>query len=565
MLRFILPVALAMLVGGCTVPISYYDRQIDYSDAEEVIEELTSLADANPNVALYTLGPSSDPAAPELLAVKIGVAPEIEDDAARKAIMFECGMHANEWYARETCIWLIRALANTAQKQPVSELLSQADVWVLPNTNPGGRSYADRNSGDPTKTENICIAGTQAGQSCVLDADCNAAAGVNACRAGGRMNRGTGVCPSGVNLARNFSVGWNGAGNVCPGGNAQNFRGPAPFSEPESLAIRRFVHNHMIALAVIVHGNGQWLGYSLNTAPTQALHNRLLALRNAILNGGAGGCTPPGCNLQFADNRLTGGGVGQFSAWLTALSNTPAQPDTGTIRGIPTHFVEVPVGAAGNYGTQLYDGLPLQFSPNDGSSGVRPSGRIMQKIYQDSIKPLYLKLIRQTRSPQCPLDATGAPIAGACYDRNYTIAGAKIASSASLPGALTFDTPSREERLAPGEYDLVWVLQNASALPITGTVPGIVVESSVNGGATTTLSDTQLPLSQGERRVCTMRCTFEPGQCYGVTLQTYGESIGTQAILDSCKIWRFKTEPAPATCPAAASAPLSCDAVPSCL
>ncbi len=60
---------------------------------------------------------------------------------------------------------------------------------------------------------------------------------------------------AGVDLNRNFGAFWGGPdGSDLPG--SERYRGPKPFSEPESRALRDFTASHQVAVADVVHSYG---------------------------------------------------------------------------------------------------------------------------------------------------------------------------------------------------------------------------------------------------------------------------------------------------------------------
>ena len=145
------------------------------------------------------------------LAIKYGLDPDQEDDATKNAVVFECGMHAREWYAAESCYWLMDYLYRHYQDEQVQELLSEVDVWIIPQSNPAGRDLDDPALGDPTEYTYVCKGGVDSGSTCDLDSDCSS---------GWRTNANKTSCDVGVDLARNFSSGWNSAPAILrpPGG-----------------------------------------------------------------------------------------------------------------------------------------------------------------------------------------------------------------------------------------------------------------------------------------------------------------------------------------------------------
>lgn len=78
---------------------------MDYRDWEEGRLRLSQLAESG-QLNIIRIGPSSYPGIDQY-AVKISKLGTTEDDGQKNAILFECGMHAREWFAAESCYRLI--------------------------------------------------------------------------------------------------------------------------------------------------------------------------------------------------------------------------------------------------------------------------------------------------------------------------------------------------------------------------------------------------------------------------------------------------------------------------
>jgi hypothetical protein len=81
-----------------------------------------------------------------------------------------------------------------------------------------------------------------------------------------RKNRRNGV---GVDLNRNFSVGWGGDGS-SKSERSEVYRGPYAFSEPESAALRDLALREKVKLHVDFHTYGQLILYPWNYTKTPA-------------------------------------------------------------------------------------------------------------------------------------------------------------------------------------------------------------------------------------------------------------------------------------------------------
>ena len=405
---------------------------------------------------LYVIGESSTPGIYQT-AMLISENAGQEDRGLKNAVLFECGMHGREWYAAETCYWLIDYLLQNCDDPVIRELLANVDVWVIPQSNPAGRFIDDFRWGDPTQFAYVCDAGDadKIGDPCTEDSDCGAA-GVGHCYTNGwRANANRTSCGLGVDPARNFSSGWEEAADLCDSGadRVMKYRGPHPFSEMETLNLRRFVHNHMLSMVVISHTNGQQIWNDWMEG-NQATHYTTDWLLDTNFTEGASYTPNPAMVLDHV-----GGGSGQFSAWLNQRSDVLGEPDFAAQRNISTYYFELPFkGDAGYY----YDTV-FQNSHDDGSNSFHPSGDTVKLLWEDAIRPLLQFLILQARSPQCPVSDTGGRLNDQCEAKDFGLVGGKISDLTDQPGLLTYDSDSRWEILPKGSHKIVFAVQNFSS------------------------------------------------------------------------------------------------------
>jgi hypothetical protein len=442
------------------------------------------------NVVWY--GESSSPGVDQY-ALLIAEDADAQDDGEKNVVLFECGMHAREWYAAESCFWLADYLLDNRRDPLVEELLDHVDVWIIPHSNPAGRDEDDPALGDPTAYTWYCSGGSNAGDVCNTDSDCPGVA--NGCyQTGWRGNANTASCYAGVDLARNWSSGWNSASATCDPTDFRKFRGDAPFSEPEARNLRTLVHNRMISMAAVVHANSQKVGHHWNNSSSAAawIQDELKAVNDAAVAAWG----DPDVALTEA---VTGTGVGQFSGWLTGTSDVGGELDEGTERNIPVVFFELPV-ASSHYAP------PYEEAPGDGSNGFHPSGEAMEDLYEQTLRDLFVEVIRQARSPSCPVDASGARVTSQCASNDFGLTGAKIADDVSSVGILSVDEATREETAPPGEHEIVFAVQNASAgSGLANTDVTVTVERNGTVVATYTVP---VSLNGGDRGVYSVRHVF---------------------------------------------------------
>ncbi len=301
-----------LLTGATSIKLDYLRNlsvplapaEMNYHDFAETETALQWLDAVSPYVMLEIIGESIDyqtnPSSPVsypiyALRISADTPPADGDRHDRNAILFDCAVHAREWLTAESCLHLATYLVGnrTNNSTEVPELLEHTDVWIIPIANPSGRVLDDQHGGDPTQFHNTPPWTT-----------------------GWRNTADTRLCNMGVNVARNFSRGFNdhAAFVFC----SSPYRGFAPFSTSEANALRQFVNNHMISFAVTSHSNGQliwnqWGGGDI--AGNRMIEQAALTWRLA------GWSTASDHALYDLGRNSVGGGNGQFSAWLAATSD----------------------------------------------------------------------------------------------------------------------------------------------------------------------------------------------------------------------------------------------------
>ncbi|XP_072944773.1 carboxypeptidase A1-like [Epargyreus clarus] len=142
-------------------------------------------------------------------------------DARNYSVWMDAGIHAREWIAPAVASYVADHIVRNFNELPSS--MTNKDWYFLPVVNPDGYEYS--HTKDRMWRKNRAWHGGQ----CV-----------------------------GVDLNRNFSFGWGGKGSSDMPTNAF-YRGPTPFSEPESSAVRDVLSDSGIAFKVYItlHSYGQ--------------------------------------------------------------------------------------------------------------------------------------------------------------------------------------------------------------------------------------------------------------------------------------------------------------------
>jgi hypothetical protein len=195
-------------------------------------------------------------------------------------------------------------------------------------------------------------------------------------------------CNFAIDIARNFSSGWANTRD-CAGSDANEFSSFAPFVSEEAVALRNFIQNHHISMAVVVHSNAQdisnlWTG-SIATSAVAQLAAFVWSLDTTQ------------AAAPLAQN-TRGGGLGQFAGWLSSSSDTAGEPDINTRRGIQTFLVELPPA----------DYTDFWASPNGTGNRFHPSSDRVLGLIQQRFIPMAIFLTAASAIPGC-LPQYGCP------------------------------------------------------------------------------------------------------------------------------------------------------------
>ncbi|MDZ7332815.1 MAG: M14 family metallopeptidase [candidate division KSB1 bacterium] len=220
-----------------------------YHTYSELEAELQDLAKNHPAIAqLSSLGRSHE--GRELWALNIS--DQVDNDESEPAIILLGAHHAREWISVEVPLLIARFLIEQyGVDTTVTRLVDQVEIWVVPMVNPDGHQHS-----------------------------------VTTDRLWRKNRRNNGDGSFGVDLNRNYGYQWGG-----PGSSGDTFsevyRGPAPFSEPETQAIRTFLEHQSPRALISYHSYSQLVlypwGFTNQPAPDKALLDSLaVALAHQI-------------------------------------------------------------------------------------------------------------------------------------------------------------------------------------------------------------------------------------------------------------------------------------------
>ena len=224
-----------------------------YRTLEDYEADMSRLGDHHPDLVRVITLPHTSVEGRPIRGVEISEHVESKRDGKPTFLMM--GLHhAREWPSGENAMEFAFDLVRNYGKDPrITSLLQRLRVIVVPVVNPDGfeqsRKWGDivdlRESGD----ENVTILGTPG----------NAYKRKN-CRPFDGGDAVPGLCEStspggyglGVDLNRNYGGYWGGAGaSDVPAD--PTYRGPGPFSEPETQAVRELISSRQVTTLITNH------------------------------------------------------------------------------------------------------------------------------------------------------------------------------------------------------------------------------------------------------------------------------------------------------------------------
>uniref|UniRef100_A0A0P6D443 Zinc carboxypeptidase n=1 Tax=Daphnia magna TaxID=35525 RepID=A0A0P6D443_9CRUS len=266
-----------------------------YHTYEEIIDYLNQLANSNPLVSVSRIGVTDE--SRDIVTARISSG----GGDTKPAIYLECGMHAREWIAHSTCIWIIDELSTLYGQIPeITGLLDRFDWFITPVSNPDGYVHSWLNDRLWRKNRKI-----NPSSPCI-----------------------------GVDTNRNFDANFGGVGssdNPC----SDTYGGPSAFSEAESQAMRDILLSLQgrAKAAVSIHNNAQvWIspyGYTTERPADYAEMERIMTAGAAAIEATYGTNYPfgPGSEVLYFTSGTTKdyvyGTLGIVHGYTLELRNTP--------------------------------------------------------------------------------------------------------------------------------------------------------------------------------------------------------------------------------------------------
>ena len=211
-----------------------------YKTLAEINNYIDSIIALYPNIISSKISIGTTGEGRDIWAFKISDNPTIDEDEPE--VLYTACIHAREVITPEVLFYFIKHLTDTYGTDPeLTELVDGVEMWFVPLINPDGYYYNE-------------VTWPDGG-------------------GGWRKNRrDNGDGTYGVDLNRNFGYQW-GYDRVGSDYYTSSFtyRGPGPFSEPETQALRDMAIAHDFAVAVHFHSKGDYFMYpwEFRNSPTE--------------------------------------------------------------------------------------------------------------------------------------------------------------------------------------------------------------------------------------------------------------------------------------------------------
>jgi len=176
------------------------------------------------------------------------------DPACKPTILFNACQHSREWISPMVAMYAADRLVAAHGTDPdLTALIDRAEILIVPVVNPDGYQYTWTTYRLWRKN---------------------------------RRNNGNGTF--GVDLNRNWGVGWGLNNGSSGSGSSETYRGTAPFSEPETDVVRALAESRpRLAAHVDLHSYGQLLlapwGYTIDLPPGHGTFQMLGAEMQQII------------------------------------------------------------------------------------------------------------------------------------------------------------------------------------------------------------------------------------------------------------------------------------------
>ena len=194
------------------IPLAFPAEDAGYHDYDEMVTVINQAATDHANITqFFSIGQSYE--GRELWAAKISDNPTVDEPETE--VLFTFHLHAREHLTVEQGLYLLDLLTDEYTTDPrISGIVNALEIYMIFDVNPDGGEF-DHATGEYVSW---------------------------------RKNRqpNAGSSSIGTDLNRNWSYQWGCCGGSSGSPSADTYRGSAPFSAPETDAIRNFVESRVI-------------------------------------------------------------------------------------------------------------------------------------------------------------------------------------------------------------------------------------------------------------------------------------------------------------------------------
>lgn len=191
---------------------AYPPSDSDYHDFAELNAVVDRIVADHPTIARrVSIGSTYE--GRDIMAVKIS--DNVGTDESEPEVLFNAHVHAREHLTVEMAIYVLDMFTDGyGSDQRITDVVDNRELWILPDMNPDGGEY-DIATGSYRSW---------------------------------RKNRqpNSGTTAVGTDLNRNWAYQWGCCGGSSGNPSSSTYRGPAPFSAPETAALRDFVDSRVI-------------------------------------------------------------------------------------------------------------------------------------------------------------------------------------------------------------------------------------------------------------------------------------------------------------------------------
>ena len=311
------------------VPLAFPPADSNYHDFAEMVAELQQ-AEAD-HAAIFDLFPMDT--SYEGRTIWAGkISDNVGTDEAEPEVLFTHHQHAREHLTVEMALYTLGILTNEyGTNQQITDLVNEREIWMVFDMNPDGGEYD-------------IATGTY-----------------RSWRKNRQPNAGSQYV--GTDLNRNWDYRWGCCGGSSGTTSSETYRGPAPFSAPETTVVSNFVNSRVIGgeqqitVAIDFHTYSELVlwpyGYTLTDVPadmTQDDHDVLVTMGQAM--AATNGYTPE----QASDLYITDGTINDWLYGVHRVLNYTFEmyPRTSSQGGFYPPDEVIPAETSRNRAAVLY-------------------------------------------------------------------------------------------------------------------------------------------------------------------------------------------------------------------